>query len=314
MSNEIVKTKRGKACKSHFQNYFLTEGNRNITFKKLDRSGFYIKLVNVNHNAIYPFTKKYCTQVRPKFELQDGIEYYIYHKDIIDFNAMSVNEQLDYLDHIMYDDLCIGMVDTHVIQDYLYNKFIKLDTEYKGNVVVSNLFDNLFWWEVKLGDDTIDIQSNRIIHYAENMIIEVTYIEKDKILSPAEELLEKTTELEGSGLIKVIETKYDQRQKGYSKIISVYAKNIIKEDNSRLFRIVFKNDIDIYSKFKSYIAIYIESDLDKQFDTPIAAKLKNFISKRDNINHYITLITDSLEKLPDEEYRKIANCLKTLMI
>ena len=78
MAESVIQTKKKRGAVSHLQNYFLTEGKRSLTFKKVVPEAFYIKLLTINGQSVYPFTKDYTTLIIPKFELSGLMEYYVY--------------------------------------------------------------------------------------------------------------------------------------------------------------------------------------------------------------------------------------------
>lgn len=242
MSTMEKRIYKGKAAKNHLSHYFLTSSKINITFKQVVSEAFYIKLFMIGENQLYPFTLKYHNRLKKiKFELEDSKEYYIWEKDVENFDIMSKEEQLNYLKSVTFDNMCIGSIDSTTIQSYLYNKYIKIDNKMKGVTEESDLLANKWWFITNIEDVYISILSNRLIAHGDELEFEIEY-KKNPIPTYKYIFENLTNELTNSGLFIVKNTK-ENKGENYASKQTVCSRNF----GSALFDIYIKQDLYGYT-------------------------------------------------------------------
>ena len=247
--------KKGRAAKSHIQNYFFNDNtNVHLIFKKTVPNAFYIKLDSIEGKKLYSFTEDYYNKLKMsevKIDIKPNYEYYIYDADIFDFLNMDEQGQKDYLKNMIYDGMCIGEVKSVDIQKKLYNKCIKLDREYHGFITQSDLIYRSYWWMVNVDGDYIGILCNTLKNNAMDLefAVPVTYeraaftvIMEDyepKIKDTGLFILKNATAEEKSA-------DYLEKHIAYNRKVNVYAKNILIDSDSHnlgLFQIYYYTNI-----------------------------------------------------------------------
>ena len=251
--------KKGRAAKSHIQNYFFNENaNVHLIFKKTVPNAFYIKLDHIEGKTLYSFTEKYHNKLKMsdvKIDIKPNYEYYIYDDDIYKFLNMDKQGQINYLKNMIYDGMCIGEVKSVDIQKKLYNKFIKLDRKYYGFIIQSTLLGNNYWWQVNVDGDGIIILCNTLKNNAMDLEFAVPVIYKRAAYTVIMEDYEP--KIKDTGLFIVEDADDDEKSAdylkkhiAYNRKVNVYAKNILIDSDSHnlgLFQIYYYTNINYNS-------------------------------------------------------------------
>ena len=224
---------------------------------------------------------------------------------------MSSSEQLEYLNSVKFEDVSIGVIESSTIQQMLFNKYIKCDQQYIGNVIQSNYIPNSFWWRLNIGNDTIDINTNKLIKYGYDLILETEYTPKQLQPSNTEKIIEAINGLKDSNQFLLAEKDFDARAKGYSKIISVYAKHLKTDEGKHmpLFNVIFSPGIDNFNNIKTYAQIKVHDQFKELIDSNIPDSATIKVYKLDSFKECIHSLSSVLGNNKDPYIRQLSNVL-----
>lgn len=155
---------------------------KTMTFKELTPKALVIKLDRINNKPLYSFSKSYHKKIHNlKVPLEFNKEYYIYEEDIANFNKMEALDQLNYLDNLMYEGICLGNADTDALQALLANK-VKVNIPYVFTFTKS-AETNSYWLFTESNMDAgeaISIWTKPIIKHCAKVSIEIDYVPIEK--------------------------------------------------------------------------------------------------------------------------------------
>ena len=127
-------TLKGYSLSNYINDYFVTGSTNVITFKQLGNNLPLIKLDRVDGKELYSFSQKHHMKICPvKIDLLPDHEYYVYESDISYFNSLDAEQQYEYLKTVMYNDICIGEINSSQCQQLL-RQLLVTDVQYKITV------------------------------------------------------------------------------------------------------------------------------------------------------------------------------------
>lgn len=278
----------GYALNNAINKYFTAGVTKTVKFLNIKQSKLVVKLETYNGKTYYNFTQNFHTKIVPKFDLMSGIDYYIYKDDIQTFNDMSKEEQLNYLETIMYDDLCIGEIETSIIETKL-RSLINMEQEYVISVHESE-YNSTLWWTIPVSSDTtLRLWAEPIMQSIHNVYMEIdipeeTITYKKSFSSKVKNLFEQ---LNTSGKLKVGAKKLDPEQvkiKGYNTIYQVSSRVGHNSEMSIIFSCV-----SVLYMNKTLIKIVLDANvlkdlrIDSYFCNDYISSYKYFVDKLNKI-------------------------------
>ena len=292
---------------------FSTYGKVSMEFIEMSPEALYIKIETIDDKKLYSFTYNYHNRIRTKFEIDPNFEYYVYESDIEKFNQMSAEKQIEYLNGIKYNDLVIGIIESNEIQLLLYS-MLKLNTKYTGIVQESNFINNIFWWNIKVKNLTININTHRLITNYKSLkmknyttkVRSQTYVSwSDKIYNMLEPLNSEYLQIQDERI------DYDKNKNNLNRKIIITATKLKEDQKIPLFIIAIKTDL-IGNKLKDIAYIIPNGFLENITPEAGRYKGKEACSTLDRIKDYFLNMSDELAKRPNKELRNIAKVLAKL--
>ena len=141
---------QGSELQDYIRRFFKAGSSVKYTFHQFDPSDFILKFSKIGGEDIYPFSAKHTELVNPKFDLKNGYEYYVWCKDLKNFNNMSAEEQLAYFETVKFNDDVIGKAETSTIQKIIAGL---ISTEVEYNIAVNKSI--YIWWEFAVSGDVV---------------------------------------------------------------------------------------------------------------------------------------------------------------
>ena len=310
-------TYSGKAFVTMINKYFMYNINkrRNLTFIEIDPKCLYLQIDDIGGKDIYPFSKNHNMLVNYKFELEPDMHYHVYFEDLAAFNEMTKEQQLEYLDNMKKDDLCIGHIEDTVLLNWL-RSYIKTNVNYTGVVKESNELTDHFWWHIdqEFDDMKLAVYVNYLSNAGYKMKVEVNYdlTRKKKESKYASRMANNVIkfvedDLLSTGLFTTTDSQWDARQYRYSYKFVVRAKDILNDDG----RSTYLFTIQIYPIYpREYLRICINKDLADELGIDKLYSKNAFDASINDIKQKLNTLSSNFEKKP--EFLKIAKVFKEL--
>jgi len=289
MAQKIVKL-YGYMLSNYLNEHFLPGTSHWTKFVRFSNPKSVLKLDSLNDKKLYSFSLNYHKLVTPKFELLDDYDYYVYQDDLNAFNNMSEQEQLNYLNNIIYEDICIGCIPKNKICKLLKSK-IKLNTDY--HILVSEGEEtNTIWWLIK--ELNICIWSKSEINDVKFLCMEFV-MSIDTTKSVYNDILDTLDELNQSNNIKVkIEKNLKKRYHTAIKLFG-YMAMPSEEKSWKLFSeiIVISNYPNKGQLYKVYLNNNVFSSYQSNFVAP-----NYFINSKESIQQILYKMGNDLLDSP----------------
>lgn len=315
MGNEVREVEySGKSFINMVNRYFMYTDNqyRNMSFVEIDPKALFIKIDAADGKKLYKFSKTFHNCVKPQFDLEEDKEYYIWRTDMQLFNAMSEEEQLQYLNTVVVNGHKIGIIDSSEIQNYL-RSFIKLNVNYNGLVKESEMIGHYWWHLVGLDNLNLDIYVNHLVKNGYKMKVNVIYDDSKKgadyvlrDVNNAENLLKP---LEESNLLTVLQLKNNSAENKYTYYFMVKSTKPIGEADRKIT--IF--NIYLYPNYYShYYRIRFNKDILQEFNLTdrFSYSGNQFEGSIKEIKDKITTFAEAIKD--SEEYRELADALLSI--
>lgn len=258
------------------------------------KKAFFIKLEKINGKKLYSFSRDWHKKIHNlKVPLEYNKEYYIYEDDLDEFNKLEAYDQLQYLNKMMFDGMCLGDIDSDTIQAYLLN-LVQPNVQYEFNVLTSTETDTE-WLTTALDEKiSITIWLRPIRNNIDRVWIEIDEnaynLNINKTPTTYKVLTEFFESFNESKLLRSKSVEENQQLKGYYKRIDVWGFPIHNGHDDKKFVHIFSVVISTgLNKYNNYV---------QQFRYIIAPKLNDEIGKVPNFStEYITSIKRTKEVL-----------------
>lgn len=316
-NRDRIITYSGKAFVTMINKYFMYNINkrRNLTFVEIDPKCLYLQIDSIGDKAVYPFSKNHNMLVDYKFELEPNMHYHVYFNDLAAFNEMTKEQQLEYLDNMKKDDLCIGHIEDAVFLNWL-RSYIKTDVNYTGLVTESNELKDNFWWTMdqEFDDMKLKIYINSLSKAGYKMKVKVNHgptrkKNESKYASKMANNVIKFVEddLLSTGLFTMTDSQWDARQYRYSYKFVVRAKDILNDNGLSTYLFT----IQIYPIYpREYLRICINKDLVDELGIDKLYSKNAYGASINDIKQKLNTLSSNFEKKP--EFLKIAKVFKEL--
>ena len=290
----------------------FTDGavHKNVEFVRISKKPL-IKLNKLNGKQLYSFSKDYHKKLQAKLKLEDDYEYYIYEDDIKNFEKMTAEEQLDYLNLIEYDGTVIGYIKSSDAQK-LFQPLLKLNTPYTITINYSQETASNWWiLDDGISDIQIALWSKPLVGSFTGLCMKIPH---KKVEYKPYITFEETTRRALMSLCESNLFKYkieEDRDKHYDYYLKIHIFGVVKtEEDSKfihLFSVYYKT---IYSKANIFIFY------SKLVQAELQSKLKlQFLTKSEQFKNALLSISEDLKDVPKyahlcETIETVANAVK----